>query len=527
MFEVSDQANNDRLDLPTVEQLEEDLTADPTNLEIQENLVQALLNRYRYKGGSEHDLERLKRLLTGTPQDRALFERAYLAWLNHDDGDAIEKLYQCALHTTRASDEPLTSDELWGWVFPFMTDPPQGLWGRLAEVFSHAWADSAAVLTLRGMAEDDSITGVDYLVQALERDETFWLAAGWCASIYANQKNWRAARGYYVRALKSESAASLPMLHFDLAWCYGKIREYELETQAYKACLELAPDYPYARNNLGWSLMKARKYDEAATVFRDAIQCGNDGKYPLRNLARALRRLGRFSEAIEILRQDVHRGAVTRTAQKQILELEALIRKQAAGEQLPVDVSTDAMDDEDELVAAPALGPEDGTLTEAEEDTSDVVGTEPDSRSRPMIAKRPPSRTSHAIQTEETLETLLEEMIQGEGQAFGRRLRMFESLDGLYGRQLAIPGIGRIDLLAEDLETHELVVIELKRDKSTDEVVGQLCRYLGWVQENLAKGNQKVRGIICVHRSSEKLRLAVSAVSGIEIFEYTLNFMKV
>ena len=524
---MSDQANDDGLDLPTVEQLEGDLTADPTNLEIQESLAQALLDRYIYEGGPEHDLEQLKRLLTGMPKDRALFERAYLAWLNHDDGDAIEKLYECAIQTNRASDEPLTSDELWGCVFPFMTDPPQGLWGRLAEAFSHAWADSAAVLTLWGMAEGDSITAVDYLVQALERDETFWLAAGWCGSVYADQKNWRAARGYYLRALKSESAASLPELHFDLAWCYGKIREYEPETQAYKACLELAPDYPYARNNLGWSLMKARKYDEAVTVFRDAIQRGTDGKYPLRNLARALRRLGRFSEAIEILRQDVHRGAVTRTAQKQILELEALIRKQAAGEQLPVDVITDEMDDEDESVAAPALGQEDGTSTEAEEDESDAVGIEPESRSQPMISKRQPSRTSHSIQTEETLEALLEEMIQREGRAFGRSLRRFESLDGLYGRQLAIPGIGRIDLLAKDLDTQELIVIELKRDKSTDEVVGQLCRYLGWVQENLAKGNQKVCRIICVHRSSEKLRLAVSAVSGVEIFEYTLSFIKV
>jgi restriction system protein len=104
---------------------------------------------------------------------------------------------------------------------------------------------------------------------------------------------------------------------------------------------------------------------------------------------------------------------------------------------------------------------------------------------------------------------------------------MFESSDGRYGRQLPIPGIGRIDLLVEDLDTQELVVIELKRGKSTDEVVGQLCRYLGWVQENLAKGNRKVSGIICVHRSSEKLRLAVSPVSGVEIFEYTLSFRKV
>ena len=223
----------------------------------------------------------------------------------------------------------------------------------------------------------------------------------------------------------------------------------------------------------------------------------------------------------------MHRGAVTRTAQKQIVELEGLIRNQAAGEQLPVDVITDEVEDEGESVAAPVLGREDGASIETEEDESDAVGTEPESRSQPIISKRQPFRTSHPIQTEETFEALLEEMIQREGRAFGRRVRMFESSDGLYGRQLAIPGIGRIDLLVEDLDRQELIVIELKRDKSTDEVVGQLCRYLGWVQESMARSSQKVRGIICVHRSSEKLRLAVSAVSGVEIFEYTLSFIKV
>ncbi len=273
--------------------------------------------------------------------------------------------------------------------------------------------------------------------------------------------------------------------------------------------------------------MKAHKYEEAVAVFKEAIQRGNDGKYPLRNLAWALRRLGRFSEAIEVLRQDIHRGAITKTAQKEIVELEALIRKQAAGEHLAADVITDERPDEDESAAAPAPGEEGEASPEEEQNESSALRTEPESRSQPIISKRPPLRTSRPIQTEESLEALLEEMIQREGRAFSRRVRMFESSDGLYGRQLPMPGIGRIDLLVEDLDTQELTVIELKRDTSPDVVVGQLCRYLGWVQENLAKGNRKVSGIICVHRSSPKLRLAVSAVSGVEIFEYALSFMKV
>jgi tetratricopeptide (TPR) repeat protein len=519
--EMSEQKNDDGFDIPPVEQLEEELAADPTNLEEQEALAKALLKRYLHKGRSEQNVERLKRLLAKMPKERVLFERAYIAWRDRNDNDAVEKLRTYAIQMSEARDEPLTSDELWNWVDPFMTDPPKGLWGQLAEVFAPRWPDSAVVLTLRGMGEDDPIIAVDYLVQALERDETFWVAAGWCGSVYAEQKNWRAARGYYLRALKSETAALVPDLHYSLAWCNGHMKEYGAEAQAWQACLEQDPDYPYARNNLGWSLMKARKYDEAVTVFREAIQRGNDGKYPLRNLARTLRRLGKFSEAIDVLRQDVHRGAVTKTAQKVIVELEGLIRKQAEGEQLPIDVTAVEMEDEDESVGAPAPIEEDEESIDAERDEPNETRTALELRSQSITSRRQSLRTSHSIQTEETLEALLEEMICREGQAFGRRLRIFESLEGVYGRQLAIAGIGRIDLLVGDVDTQELIVIELKRAKSTDEVVGQLCRYLGWVRENLAEGNQMVRGIICVRRSSEKLRLAVSAVSGVEIFEYT------
>src|SRR6266446_6019319 len=65
--EMGDQTNDDGVDFPTVEQLEEELKADPTNLEIQADLAQALLYRYIYEGGPEQDIEQLKRLLMGMP----------------------------------------------------------------------------------------------------------------------------------------------------------------------------------------------------------------------------------------------------------------------------------------------------------------------------------------------------------------------------------------------------------------------------------------------------------------------------
>jgi len=69
-------------------------------------------------------------------------------------------------------------------------------------------------------------------------------------------------------------------------------------------------------------------------------------------------------------------------------------------------------------------------------------------------------------------------------------------------------------------------VIELKRDKSERDIVGQISEYLGWVEKNLVKPEQNVVGIICVWEATERLRLAASRLHGVEVFEYGLFFTR-
>lgn len=71
-------------------------------------------------------------------------------------------------------------------------------------------------------------------------------------------------------------------------------------------------------------------------------------------------------------------------------------------------------------------------------------------------------------------------------------------------------GIGRSDLICTD-EAGDLVVLELKRAMGSDEVVGQVLRYVGWVRENIAEDGQRVRGCIVAGDYDEGLRLAASA----------------
>ena len=43
--------------------------------------------------------------------------------------------------------------------------------------------------------------------------------------------------------------------------------------------------------------------------------------------------------------------------------------------------------------------------------------------------------------------------------------------------------IGRIDILAKDKKTNSYVVIELKKNQTSDDTVGQAMRYMGWIEE--------------------------------------------
>ena len=64
------------------------------------------------------------------------------------------------------------------------------------------------------------------------------------------------------------------------------------------------------------------------------------------------------------------------------------------------------------------------------------------------------------------------------------------------------------------------MVVELKKTKGTDQVIGQILRYMGWVTE--AYPQKKVRGIVIVGKKDEALRFALKAVSNVDAKEFTL-----
>lgn len=83
--------------------------------------------------------------------------------------------------------------------------------------------------------------------------------------------------------------------------------------------------------------------------------------------------------------------------------------------------------------------------------------------------------------------------------------------------------IGIIDLLVKEKITGNYVVIELKRNQTSDVTVGQIMRYLGWVKIKLSQ-DKPVKGIIIGYTNDDKLNYAISCVENIEIFLYRVNF---
>lgn len=122
------------------------------------------------------------------------------------------------------------------------------------------------------------------------------------------------------------------------------------------------------------------------------------------------------------------------------------------------------------------------------------------------------------------LEAHLEEFIHNNwGRIdWGRSLRLYETPDS-DGRQFPA-GTWSIDFLAIDNEDESLVVIELKRGRTSDMAVGQTLRYMGWVKENLARQDQQVQGIIICQEVDDALKYAVSQVRGISVLTYQVDF---
>ena len=162
----------------------------------------------------------------------------------------------------------------------------------------------------------------------------------------------------------------------------------------------------------------------------------------------------------------------------------------------------------------PAQG---GSSKISERDYMVVIGMQPDASIRTAEPEE---------EMEFALEKYLEDFIVDNWDKidFGEKLTLYEDEDGNVGKQYYTGDAGYIDILTKDKDEN-FVVIELKKGRKNDEVIGQVLRYIGWARENLAKKNENVRGLIIVRERDSKLEYALREISDkVAVKRYSVTF---
>ena len=137
--------------------------------------------------------------------------------------------------------------------------------------------------------------------------------------------------------------------------------------------------------------------------------------------------------------------------------------------------------------------------------------------SEPVQADSPPSSFA--------LEKHLEEFLVSNWQLteLGKRYDILAKDGQSIGQQYRTD-TGPMDILAVSKDKSHYLIVELKRDRASDAVVGQTLRYMGWVAKNLCSDKQEVKGVIVALQGDGKLENALYAVPNIDFIRYEIDF---
>jgi restriction system protein len=83
---------------------------------------------------------------------------------------------------------------------------------------------------------------------------------------------------------------------------------------------------------------------------------------------------------------------------------------------------------------------------------------------------------------------------------------------------------GPMDILAISKDRTRLLVVELKRDRASDAVVGQIQRYMGYVQDELLEPGQTVEGVIIARTDDLRIKRALTMTKNIRFMKYRVEF---
>lgn len=152
------------------------------------------------------------------------------------------------------------------------------------------------------------------------------------------------------------------------------------------------------------------------------------------------------------------------------------------------------------------------------EELEKLIGSD---RAPALIASDPDVEDPSIFAMEKHLEDfLIKNWAQTE---LGKKYDIFEEDGEKVGQQYQTD-TGPIDILAVSKDRKELIVVELKKGRASDSVVGQTLRYMGYVLEELAEKGQTVNGVIIALEDDPRLQRALIASPSISFYRYQINF---
>ena len=138
-----------------------------------------------------------------------------------------------------------------------------------------------------------------------------------------------------------------------------------------------------------------------------------------------------------------------------------------------------------------------------------------------LIATDPDVEDPAAFALEKHLEDFL---VQNWAQTdLGKEYDIFSEDGELVGQQYPTD-TGPMDILAIKKDKSELLVVELKKGRASDVVVGQVLRYMGFVLQDLAEAGQTVRGVIIALDDDKRIRRALAVTPTVDFYRYQVSF---
>jgi restriction system protein len=137
----------------------------------------------------------------------------------------------------------------------------------------------------------------------------------------------------------------------------------------------------------------------------------------------------------------------------------------------------------------------------------------------PVIAESAEAVDQNAFVLEKYLEDFI---VSNFAVIFKGKLQMYKEAEA-DGQQYSTD-VGFIDILAKEPSSDSFVVIELKKGRPSDQVVGQILRYMGWVKKNLCKQGQSVKGLVICRDPDPKLSFALDMTNNVELRYYKVAF---